>query len=85
LQHARQECTDGPVHCSGVEVEREGPCRLVAVENSAGKDDAGAVEQDIDWAQLFGQRVDRLSVANVEPSALASDEIGQKIRIDVGG
>ena len=69
-----------------VEVEREIPVGVGAFEHGAVVDEAGAVEQDVDRADLPRQRVDGLGRADVErvgsaPSRPASLPLSRSVAI----
>jgi hypothetical protein len=65
-EHARQEGLDRAVHRFDVEVEGELPGLVVAVQDRAVMDEAGAVVEHVDVGKLRGDRLDRLGVGDVE-------------------
>ena len=70
FQHARQERADGPVHRLDVEVEREIPVLVGAVQHGAVVHEAGGIEQDVGLADALGDGGDGGGVAHVEPCHL---------------
>ena len=61
-----------------VEVERERPLLLRAVEDRAVVDEAGAVEQHIDRAHLAREGQDGGSIGHVEPALAAPLDLGER-------
>ena len=59
------------------------PVALVAIEDRAPVDDAGAVEQDVDRPDLTGQRGDRRRVRQIGLVRVAAGETAERRDVDV--
>lgn len=85
LQHIRQNSADHAVLRGHVQVERELPLILVAIENSAGMDDAGAIIKHVYFGKFGSDGLDRLGTGNIEHACYGTFKPGQGLGIDVGG
>ena len=69
--HARQEGADHAEHRGDVEIEREGPIGLRALENRAGMHHARAIEENVDAVgEAGGEFLNGLGREHVEPRRL---------------
>src|SRR3546814_6944104 len=73
------------VHRCHIQVERETPGLVIAVQYGPVVHITRAIEQDIDRTQLAGQGLDLRRLRNIEPMRDAPFQAGQKAGVDIGG
>jgi hypothetical protein len=89
--HRRQERARDAVHRAHVEVDREVERDLVALKDRPVVDEAGGVEEDVDGAlrvRLDRRCEHRARIGDVKAPRLAAGracELGERLRVDVGG
>src|SRR3546814_12397732 len=74
---------DHPIGGLDVEVEGEVEIGFLGGQDRAGVDEAGAIEQDVDAADLGREGVDRRAVEQVHHPRLAALDAGERVGVDV--
>src|SRR5882757_3154119 len=74
--HPRQKCATGSKHRSDVQVKREVPILLRAIEDTALMNVPRAIEQDVERAHFKGKRIDSIRIRYVENTNLDAELLG---------
>ena len=82
-QHARQERLDRAMHRLDVEIKREVPVLVAAIEDGTVMHKARRIDQNVDRADLLGKRIHGPVRQNIEFAALCPGETFKLVGVAV--
>ncbi len=85
FQHAWQEGAARAVHGLGIEIEGEIPVLFLAIENGAGMNETGAVEQNIRMADIGSKSLHTIAIQHVQNPRFRTFQGRERLLVDISG